>query len=260
MWLPLENGHLVLVRVNDFRAYRIAKTRGTQRGAIKVWEAMADLRPAVAVDVGANYGEFSCVALGRAGRVVAIEANGEVFCCLVRTLGSAPHAIPVQVAASDQDGTVTFYHNQMESGSGAMTEDIAGPKLTTRGHLVAETIPCRTLSGLVPELLGESPRSVILKVDVEGFEESVVRGAERLVSQCEWWLALLEFNPGAIRRSGRDPADVWAGFQRYFGTVLPDDSSTPAAFVPGQRLGREVPAGTCDLLIGDGFSEAVRLG
>ncbi len=258
-WLRLADGQQVLVRVDDFRAYRIASAGGTQQGAIRIWQAMVDRQPTVAVDVGANHGELSRAVVDRCPHIVAIEANPDVQACLMETLRGFPQTVVLHLAASDHDGTITFFPNRMESGSGSMTATIVGPKLAASGRVVADAIPCRTLSSLLPEVLGATPPSVVMKMDVEGFEQVVMRGAEPLLAQCAWWLALLEFNPGAIRRAGLDPAEVWAYLRTYAGVAI-EEGPDACEFSQTSRLAAEAPTSACDVLIGAGLTESLRLG
>ncbi len=144
---------------------------------------------AVFIDVGANIGSFAipiAKSLGAEGRVIAIEPSPRVFPYLKRnvTLNGLSNISLVQRAAFDADGQeVSFYEAPIENfgmGSlGAQFHDKPIPVIT------------RTLDSILREQgVG---RVDLIKVDVEGFEAAVFRGAERLLNGPDAPLVVFEF-------------------------------------------------------------------
>lgn len=56
----------------------------------------------------------------------------------------------------------------------------------------------------------------VLKVDVEGYELGVLRGAERLLSMGRVHYIMMEFNPGMLGTTGTDPNGLLS-FVQYYG-------------------------------------------
>jgi len=99
------------------------------------------------------------------------------------------------------------------------------------------SIPLRTLDGLCDEL---AFRPDILKLDVEGYEISVLRGAQRILRQ-DRPLLFLEIHPQRIRELGGSPAELWtvlveAGYRPLGPSGAPLDAAGLDAFDATARL------------------------
>ena len=253
-WASVYDGLRVTVRIDDYRGYRIAMSHGTQKEKVLLWRQAVQFGPDICVDVGANYGEFSVSAAALGTKLITVEANPMIIPCLTETLAPYRTTTIVHAAATETDSQSQFFYNAAETGSASIAA--AGPSKAInrfRGRISTATVPTRRLDTLVPELLGRQPRSVILKMDVEGFEESVLAGALDLLDQADWWRAMIEFNPTALRNAGSDPARFWAALRTFPGFVV------GTARVPSAQLARldptlppATPEADCDVLIGRG--------
>jgi FkbM family methyltransferase len=135
-------------------------------------------------DVGANVGLFAfaaAFAAGRAGQVVAIEADDWLAGLVRRSAASAgPAYAPVDVlaaAVADRTGVLDL-HISSRGRAGNHLGVVAG-STQTGGHREARKVPAVTLDGL----LDAFPPPRILKIDVEGAEALCLRGAERLLAE-----------------------------------------------------------------------------
>ena len=129
-----------------------------------------------AVDVGASVGNYALAlrkSVGKRGRVVALEANPKVYkelVCSTWLAGVDAH----NVAASSAEGMAELLI-PLDS-SGRVQEPIA--TLEDRGQLSSRVrVPCVRLDTL---LANESQVSLI-KIDVEGHEGEVIRGASAVL-------------------------------------------------------------------------------
>lgn len=134
------------------------------------------------LDVGANRGQFALVALRRwpAAGLVCFEPIPEVAQKLRRVLGGAPGRRVVEVALSDGSGQADFHISRADDSSSLLP-------ITDRqverfpGTEEAATMRVRTArldEELSPDAL---VRPVLLKLDVQGAELGVLRGASGLL-------------------------------------------------------------------------------
>jgi FkbM family methyltransferase len=136
----------------------------------------------VAWDVGANVGIFAFPTAHRSrAKVLAIEADAFSAGLLRRTCGLAENAdLDVEVlcvAVGDRVGTARFkVAGRGRSASGLARGDLSSQHGATRETL---TVPMLTLDSL----LADFPAPDFLKVDVEGAEELLLAGAERVIEE-----------------------------------------------------------------------------
>jgi FkbM family methyltransferase len=136
----------------------------------------------VVVDVGANVGVFTLKArkqTGRRGKVIAIEPEKKNYLRLCRNIGvnRFSDVFPVNVAVTDFDGIADFYVKD------ASVEHTLLP--TTSLSYDTHTVTTRKVQvRMLPSVLRELGvnRVDFLKVDAEGVELEVLRGAEKLLS------------------------------------------------------------------------------
>lgn len=152
-------------------------------------------RDRAAVDVGANEGLFSLYLAKHARRVHAFEPNPS---CIARLQRLLPRRVVLRpVAASDTAGSADLRFDPTNTGIGTIAAENqlrANPGIRS---IVATTVETATLDALINE-----PVSFI-KIDVEGHEEAVLRGAQQLLTS--WRPAVLveveeRHNSGAVAR------------------------------------------------------------
>ncbi len=141
----------------------------------------------VFVDVGANVGLMTVYAsrlVGPSGKVFAFEPVPELFELLCRSIGSnqLTNVEVVRAAVGPQSGTLHL--------------DLSGdcPSATNRVNNDTITVPMVSLD----DFLGKEAnvdRFRFLKVDVEGFEASVIRGACNLLQSKRAPMVCLEYSP-----------------------------------------------------------------
>jgi FkbM family methyltransferase len=153
------------------------------------------------VDVGANVGLYSALALatpGFRGRVLAIEPHRDSRLYLQKTIQSnAAPAATAQVcefAASDRPGTLRLYKNPENKGDNRVYPD---PLLQDEDTIGADTLDniCRS-HGI--------SAAQFIKIDVQGAEARVVRGASGLLGASPDCILMTEFWPYGLARCGSD--------------------------------------------------------
>lgn len=150
------------------------------------------------IDVGANVGLYSALALstpGFRGRVLAIEPHGESRLYLQKTIQANGGGAQVcDLAASDRPGTLTLYKNPENKGDNRLYAD---PLLHGEERIGADTLDniCRRYG------IGSAQ---FIKIDVQGAEAQVMRGAKELLAASSECVLMTEFWPYGLARCGAD--------------------------------------------------------
>lgn len=130
------------------------------------------------LEVGANHGQHTRVfarCIGARGLVIAVEADPELASMLGE--GAERSTAPIRVisaAIGERCGaTMDFFRHRVrdQEGSLVMREDPS--------HYERIVVPVETIDSIVSR--DKAPRFV--KIDVEGLEFSVLRGADKLLAQ-----------------------------------------------------------------------------
>jgi FkbM family methyltransferase len=137
------------------------------------------LRPGfVCLDVGANVGAYALnmsTEIGKNGMVYAFEPSPETFKVLKENVKSSglKNIVPHKYAVGDKNGEAIL-HVAFQSG-------LTGIGDTGRGTIVSKiSVPMITLDNFVKK---ESiDRVDFLKIDVEGFEPAVLKGAQNMLT------------------------------------------------------------------------------
>jgi FkbM family methyltransferase len=158
----------------------------------------------VVVDGGANCGIYTVVAaklVGPSGLVLSFEPGAEAFEVLRKNvdLNGLAHVRTYRAALSDREGEAVLYQHKEGPNSYSLgATDTAG--------MAFEEIVTRTLSQVLHE---ETVRQVgLIKLDVEGYEELVLRGAMSVMARYHPTV-LLEMNGTAAGRLGLSPVGSW---------------------------------------------------
>lgn len=187
---------------------------------------LAELTPgATFVDVGANIGWYSVLAaraVGAQGRVLAFEPDPENIDLLLRSVTSNGFAnvTALPVALSDRTGTAVL---QRYGGSNAALFADDGAK-GVGDHRVS-CLPLDVFGDLLTRL-------DVMKVDVEGAELLVLRGADTVFSRYGRPVIFLEFTPSALERfpaSSADHLGAWVTEYRYDMAVVRSSGEAVAA-------------------------------
>ncbi len=161
---------------------------------------------ALAVDVGANCGYFAallCHLTGPSGEVHAFEPATHLVAALERTRDANCYTrLHIhRAAAGEAAGTITLHIDLINTG---------GNQIMPAGFVVPEDRYLRAECPVVAldEALRDRSKPVrVMKVDVEGFELSVVRGARGLIERDRPALCL-EFAPDYMTAKGADPREL----------------------------------------------------
>jgi FkbM family methyltransferase len=151
---------------------------------------LSHLRPGMTfVDVGANVGYYTAMAssIVGAGRVISYEPNPCAYQWLKdwARANEATNITPVCAALGGEEGTIAAYYADADTGTTSLV-----PALACRAG--NETVVnVRTLDSEAERL---GIRHIdIMKIDVEGYEPQVFKGAARLLEEGRIGAILCEF-------------------------------------------------------------------
>ena len=183
-------------------AYRYTKWNPIEYHAFK-----ACLKPGgVVLDIGANAGNYSLL-FGRCvnptGKVFAFEPAPEAFTGLMRhiQLNALDSVVfPMPAAVSDQPGEASFIANGFQGGNRLLALE---EKLRAENVM---RVPCVTVDSFCAE---KQITPNFIKIDVEGFELAVLRGARQIIQSADKDLALfVELHPGLWPKLGWSRQDL----------------------------------------------------
>ena len=160
------------------------------------------------LDVGANFGYYSLTLAARLRgkcRILAFEPSSQTFDLLkyhVLVNGFESVVIPVQVALSDAAGNAVIHEwvgTETNSGASSLASgpDPKGIRLKPAGSVTMDT-----LDGVVSDY--QLSRLDLMKIDVEGVEERVIRGGERTLRELRPTI-LIEIHRRQLVRDGSSP-------------------------------------------------------
>jgi FkbM family methyltransferase len=194
----------------------------------------------VFVDVGANVGYYTLLALKHGKRAIAVEPQPRNLQCLYAGLAANRWEDRVEVfpvGLGPQPGIATLY------GASGPSASIV-PNWAQYGSKYRQTIPLLTLDIVLADRFVD--REVFIKIDVEGYEYQVLQGASntaRRVHRLTWLLEICfdEYHP-----AGRNPhfAETFDWFWRL-GYEARTANSARAAVRP-QDVERWCRTGRCD--------------
>lgn len=143
---------------------------------------LREMRISLVLDVGANAGQFASEIreYGYAGRIVSFEPIPAIHAQLVqRAKGDRNWTVADRTAIGAEKGTVEF-HISEDTVSSSILDILpaaleAEPRARYDGKVM---VPLNRLDDLCPPSTADR---VLLKVDVQGYEEQVLQGAPNIV-------------------------------------------------------------------------------
>jgi FkbM family methyltransferase len=168
------------------------------------------------VDIGANLGYYTCLALQNKKHVIAFEPQQQNLDCLYKNLTInhwQSNAEIFPIALSDTPGLLTLYGASGPSAS--LIKNWAGYSSS-----FSKTVSINTLDNIL--LSRFLDKKLFIKIDVEGAEYSVLKGAINTISRLNKPIWLIEVCLDEFHPQGKNPdyLDIfnlfWAnGYQAF---------------------------------------------
>jgi FkbM family methyltransferase len=198
------------------------------------------------VEIGANVGYYTLIAadiIGPSGRVVAFEANPTAAAICFRNLeinGLLDRATVINKAVHAISGRHKLQLSEHHLGGASLyaTKEWADEVHDSLHEIEIEAV-------CLDEYFTRGQRVDFLKIDAEGAEPEILRGAHRLLADNPQVVALLEYGPSILMRAYGSVQPFWdevaaCGFNAF--EVMPDGSL--------HELGSDdKPRALCDVLL-----------
>jgi len=158
----------------------------------RVWIKKAGIK--TVIDVGAHSGEFSSAmhAVVPDAHIYAFEPLEECHKRLRKRLGGNGTLDCFQVAIGDRRGTVDFWRSSFAKASSALPmtalHQSAFPWSAKNERI---EVPMETLDYCIGNR--NLPGKVLLKIDVQGYEDRVLRGASEVLKRVDYVLVEVSF-------------------------------------------------------------------
>jgi FkbM family methyltransferase len=143
---------------------------------------LSDQRPAFFLDIGANYGTHSVIFLSAGIPVIAFEPNPscsphfQVICKLNGLSGGRWE----QVAIGSEISEIELVYPEKDTWHGSVSSNVVA-SLRRSGDMTSLRVPVKNLD----YYLNDIPRGkVLIKIDVEGYEIEILKGASRVLRDC----------------------------------------------------------------------------
>jgi len=165
----------------------------------------------VVLDLGANIGYYTLIAariVGGKGKVYAFEPESDNYKLLLKNIevNGFNNVIPIQKAATNNNGKIDFFKNNVNFGSHSIC-NLENTEKTT-----VDTVK-------IDDFLNE--KVDVIKMDIEGGEFLALEGMKKVIEKSKEVTLFTEFNPTLIKNTNKDPNEFIAilkraGFEIFF--------------------------------------------
>jgi FkbM family methyltransferase len=199
--------HVPLIAAAYCRLYLIGKWL-TERRELSAMRSL--IQPGMVIaEVGANVGFYALEmarSVGPLGRILAFEPDPLTFRLLEQRIKrrDVANVESYQVALGDTSGPATLYCSVYNRSDNRLAPS----------HTEAHVEVCQIEICQLDEFLaGRDIHIDAMKIDVQGNEAQVLRGAEATIRRGVRWI-WIEFSPTHLRGSGSDPERFLEGLNR----------------------------------------------
>jgi len=188
-WQPSDPRTAISVKEREMMAAFAPKYKPEEH-----WLAMSGIK--TILDVGAHEGEFAqrIRALLPQADLICFEPLWEPFLALSQRFAGQPNFRAVRCALGEKAEQREIHHNEYDASSSLLpVTELHKRSFTFAVEEQIEIIEMRRLSDAVRELNLHDP--LLLKLDVQGFEDKVISGGEDVVARAKIIIIEVTFLP-----------------------------------------------------------------
>jgi FkbM family methyltransferase len=162
----------------------------------------------VFIDVGANFGYFTCL-IGSAigphgtGRIIAVEPNQKLIPLLRKNIAINWSMCPIEIhdcALADREAMLNFFVPADRASNASLS-----PLSAETADAPALLVHAKRLDSIVN---ANTPVD-LMKIDVEGHEVTVLRGAEGVIARSPDLRIVIEWSPAQMEAAGYAAIDAF---------------------------------------------------
>jgi len=143
------------------------------------------------IDVGANEGQFASMAskMFPQSRLYCFEPLPAAFKSLAAWVESRPEGNVklFNMALGDKDGMVEMYYHTEHSPSSSLLPTTSNTEMIypVTKHQKSISVPLKTLDHALLEYSDEITEDLLIKMDVQGYENRVIRGGRKIFGRAK---------------------------------------------------------------------------
>lgn len=209
--VPLRDGYLFVPEEEEglLLIYTGAGPDGLEPGTRRILQ-MISPAGGTAVDVGASVGLHTLAlahAIGPAGKLHAFEAEPRLEPFLRRTLhANGLHQVELKILAIGAEHREAVFHVARTIGHSSLYA--LGSPSEVREEVKVQLRP-------LDELIPKTTKVNVIKIDVEGAELDVIKGAEKTLVRSADCALVAELGPSHLKRVGISLAEWLGAFERF---------------------------------------------
>jgi FkbM family methyltransferase len=176
-------------RVRGFNNFRTLEESGER---YFIDQLLKPMRPMLCLDVGANVGDYSEELLkSTSANVIAFEPLSVCHAALLSIQAHYPERLTiVRKAVGQVDGRAQIHFDNAATAHASLSEDVK--QVAYVSNRSTEAIDVVSLDSYFSDMT--SPDIDLLKIDTEGFEFEVLKGAAKLIAKNPPKIIQIEFN------------------------------------------------------------------
>ena len=169
------------------------------------------------IDVGANVGQFARIALRvfPKSKIYCFEPLGTPYNQLALWANKQNGRVRCfNIALGDRAGQMTMYEHQEHTPSSSLLQatDHCHDLYPQTSKERISTIEINTLDEIIVRETNNLEKNILLKLDVQGFEDRVLRGAESTLNMCS--ACIIEINLDNLYKDQADFHDIFTMVHR----------------------------------------------
>ena len=166
-------------------------------GELKLINLIARFNPKLCIDVGANKGEYSKLLLLKTNAtIVSFEPMYESFKSLISLQKLYPDRFyPINKGVSSENGELEIHYGEEDSILASFSLEVNKIDYLKKNNINRRKVPVISLDTYYEENLSQKFKTVdLLKIDTEGFEYEVLKGAKKILEIIKPKFIQVEFN------------------------------------------------------------------